>query len=83
MDYFYAFIWFALAVILFVKYRKENKIFVLLSAYFLFMGVWWVADAYMVDIDLMQGTSVFIFRVIAAIMLAISTALYVKSSKKK
>lgn len=83
MDYFYGAVWFALSVILFTKYRKENWIFKILSAFFFFMGIWWVADASMAEYDLMSGAYSMIFRGIAAVMLIICAVFYYKNSKEK
>ena len=45
LDYVYAAMWFAAALLLFFRFGKMNKIFYFAGALFLVMGGWWLAGA--------------------------------------
>ena len=78
MNYVYSVLWFVVAVILFVRYRKENKAVYLLSGYFLFMGAWWLVNALSPDIDLMGGYYVWIYRGVTLVVLVVVLLYYMR-----
>ena len=45
LDYVYAAMWFAAALLLFFRFGKMNKIFYFAGALFLVMGGWWLAGS--------------------------------------
>ena len=55
MQYFYAFLWFAVGLILLFSMTKESKIFYFAGGFFLFLGAWWLADALMPEMKLFEG----------------------------
>lgn len=82
MNYLYSGLWFVVAVLLFVRFRKEGKVIYLLSGYFVFMGVWWLADAIMA-VDLMSGVYGWILRGVSFVVILILLLMYFRSKNKK
>lgn len=82
MDFVYAILWFVVAIILVVRFRKEGKIIWLISGLFTFMGAWWLADALMTNIDLMDGIYAWIFRGIVSVFLCIGIVIYLVQKRK-
>ena len=46
MGYVYSALWFLTAFLLLCRFRKESVVVYILSAYFVFAGVWWLAAHY-------------------------------------
>lgn len=82
MNYLYSGIWFVVAVLLFVRFRKESKTIYLLSGYFTFMGIWWLADAIM-SVDLMSGIYAWILRGVSFVVVLCLLLAYFRSKNKK
>ena len=76
MGYVYSALWLIIAVMLFFRFRKENKVVYLLSLYFIFLSVWWFIDEFVAGINLMDGTYVWILRLVSAVMLTICLIIY-------
>lgn len=55
MQYFYAFLWFAVGIILLFSMTKENKVFYFAGGFFIILGAWWLGDALLPDIKLFEG----------------------------
>ncbi len=83
MDYVYGIVWLVVAVILIFKMSKEDKIFIFLGAFFVVMGIWWLADAYLTEVDLLNGDYGLILRGIGAVVLAITVVYYYKKIYSK
>ena len=75
MEYVYPAIWFMAGLILIARMGKENKIFYLAGAFFLFLGGWWLADV-LLTVDLMSGVWGWVLRGVSAVMLLILGAFY-------
>ena len=77
-------IWIAIlflaAIIIFVQYRKEDKIFYVVSGFFLFWGIWRILDA-TTQINFFEGVYLLIFRVISAIVLVLMGITYYRLKK--
>lgn len=82
MNYLYSGIWFVVAVLLFVRFRKESKIVYILSGYFTFMGIWWLADA-ILPVDLMNGIYGWILRGVSFFVILCLLLMYFRSKSKK
>ena len=71
MNFVYAALWFVIAIILIVRFRREGALVWVASGLFVFMGAWWLVDAIIADIDLMDGVYAWVFRgVVLAFVLA-------------
>ncbi len=82
MGYVYAALWFIVGIILFVRFRREGKIIIPISIYFLFLGGWWLANEF-VEADLLHGTYAWILRGISAAVIAVCGIYYFKKRKNK
>ena len=83
MEYFYGAMWLVVAFILIFRMSKESKIFYLLGGFFAFMGIWWLLDAYLKDIDLLSGGYGFILKGVGVVCLVIVGIFYYKNIYKK
>ena len=82
MGYVYSALWVIISIMLFFRFRKENKVVYILSAYFLFLGVWWFIDEFIKGLNLMDGTYVWILRIVSAVMLGLTAIVYLFERKK-
>lgn len=82
MGYVYSALWFVIAIILIVRFRKESKIIYVLSGYFAVMGVWWLTNEF-VSVDLMNGIYGWIFRGISAVVIVILIIAYFREKRNK
>ena len=82
MGYVYAGMWFIIAIILIVRFRKESKVIYVLSAYFAVMGCWWLVNEF-VSIDLLNGTYGWILRGVSVVVLVSAVIAYYMEKKKK
>lgn len=73
--YLYAAVWFVLAVYLFSVAVRESRFFFLLSAFFVFLGVWALVDE-LIEPDLMAGVYGWIYRGTAIVVLIICIVRY-------
>lgn len=78
MGYFYAVMWLIVGLLLIFKISKENKIFYLLGAYFIYMGAWWGVNEYLPEVNLFDGVYGWIFKGISFVILVIIVVFYVK-----
>ena len=86
MGYVYSALWFLTAFLLLCRFRKESVVVYILSAYFVFAGVWWLADEMSVT-DMMSGTYAWILRMVSVAALLIAAVVYlieknIKGKKK-
>ena len=82
MGYFYAIMWFAVGLILIFSLSKENKVFYGAGAFFLLMGAWWLADAFLPEQDLFSGGWGIALRCIAGAALIVLTVFFVREYRK-
>lgn len=75
MGYVYTMLWFVVAVLLFVKFRKESRIVYVLSAYFIFTGFWWLANQF-TEADMMSGRYGWVLRGVSLAMLVVLGIIY-------
>lgn len=71
MTYIYVAMWFAIGLILIFSLTKENKIFYLAGAYFIFMGVWNLLDLLIENADMFSGNTGIAFRIVSGAVLLI------------
>ena len=81
LDYVYAAMWFAVALLLFFRFGKMNKIFYFAGALFLVMGGWWLAGAILQQ-DLFAGALGWAFRGVMAVALVLLCMAYYRERKK-
>lgn len=81
MGYIYALMWMVIGALIFVKTRKINPVFYIVSLYFEFMGVCWLINE-VTAINVFEGTYLVIFRAISVIMLIVVSAVYFKEKRK-
>ena len=68
MGYLYSALWFIVAAVLLIRFRKESAVVYILSGYFAFAGVWWLADQ-LAEADMLSGIYGWILRIVSAVML--------------
>jgi len=73
--YIYAAVWFILAAYLFYVGIKENRFFLIVAPFFVFLGGWALADE-LTAVDLMSGAYGWIYRGVAILMLIICALKY-------
>lgn len=84
MEYFYACIWFGVGIYLLVKGIKEFKILCLFASYFIFLGFWWLANAFIPSVDLINDQPYAnILRVISCIVVGFGIYLYIKTRNNR
>ncbi len=81
MGYIYALMWMIIGALLFIKTRKLNPVFYIISLYFEFMGICWIINE-ATYINVFEGTYLIVFRVISAIMLVIVSGIYFREKRK-
>lgn len=82
MAYVFSAMWFIIGGYLIYNGIKENKLFCYLGSYFLFLGLWWIADEF-IQIDLMGGIYVWILRGVSAVALCIAGVIYYRQKKQR
>lgn len=80
MGYIYTALWFVVAILLFVRFRKESRIIYVLSGYFFYAGCWWLANQ-LLEVDLMAGMYGWIFRGISLAMLVLLAIVYLAEKR--
>lgn len=81
MGYVYALMWMIIGAFIFVKSRKINPIFYVISLYFEFMGLCWLINE-VSNINVFEGIYLIAFRVISAIVLIIVSVIYFREKRK-
>lgn len=81
MDYLYAAMWLAAAILLGVFAFKYHRFLYVLSAYFLFLATWWFCSAWF-NLALFSGIYATILRIISAVVLAVILFFYYRLKKK-
>ena len=82
MDKFYFILWAILAIYLFATAKKTGKLCYALSAFFVFMSVWYGIDSFS-GIDMFADTLGIIFKCIVGIFLVFLIVIYIISKRKK
>ena len=77
MGCFYTVLWFMMAALLYSKFKDEGKIVYILSGYFIFTGIWWLANQ-LIQVDLMSGIYIWILRAVSALVLLMCMVIYMK-----
>lgn len=81
--YIYAGLWLIIAIYLFVQAFKETKFLFFLSAFFLFMSGWYLADELLISINLFEGVYSLVFRGVNVLVLSVCAAAYIIKRKKR
>jgi apolipoprotein N-acyltransferase len=79
--YVYAALWFAVGLLLIFRLGRENRVFYLLGAFFLFLGAWWMADE-LSGVNLFVGLWAWILRGVTLAALVVSCVVFYKELKK-
>ena len=82
MGYFYAVIWVVSGILLMTRLRKENKVFLVAGAFFVFLGLWWLAATLFPVWDLFNGVPGTVLRVLTAVVLVVCAAVFWRENRK-
>ena len=84
LPYIYTTMWFIIGIaLLYVGIKNKFGVTtVVLSVMFIFMGVWWLIDALIPKIDMLQGVYGWIFRLVIAVFVLASALCYLQYRKK-
>lgn len=83
MQYFYAFLWFAVGLILLFSMTKESKIFYFAGGFFLILGAWWLANALLPEMKLFEGGWGIALRCVTGGALVVLAAAFVREYRQK
>ena len=83
MQYFYAFLWIAVGLILLFSMTKESKVFYFAGGFFLLLGGWWLADALLPETDLFAGGWGIALRCVTGAALLVLAAAFVREYRRK
>lgn len=83
MQFFYAFLWFAVGLILLFSMTKESRIFYFAGGFFLLLGAWWLANALLPEMKLFEGGWGLALRCITGVALVILAVAFVREYRKK
>ncbi len=81
MTFVYAGMWFVVGLILIFRMGKENRVFYGAGAFFLLLGGWWLADAF-IPANLLVGVWGWALRGITAVALIFMSIAFVRENKK-
>lgn len=81
----YAVMWFIIAIGLFYVGKKNNLgiTATVTSAMFLFMGIWWLINILVPDVDFMAGVLAWVFRIIIALFVVAIALCYIQYRKSQ
>lgn len=82
MGYIYAAAMFLAGVLIIYFALKENKLFCFVGAYFILMGLYWLADELLTEVDLFAGAYGIAFRVVTAVVAVAAIVLYFTKIKR-
>lgn len=82
MGYAYAAAMFVAGIFIIYFSLKENKLFCIAGGYFLLMGVYWLLDELLTDIDLFAGAYGIAFRCVTGVVAAAAIVLYFVQRKR-
>ncbi len=82
MGYFYAVIWIVSGLVLMLRLRKENKVFLAAGAYFVVLGLWWACAAAFPAWDLFNGVPGTVLRVLTGVMLVVCAVVFFRENRK-
>ena len=81
MDYVFAGLWLVVGLLLIFRFGRENKVFYLLGAFFLFLAGGWIADI-LLPVDLFAGVWPWVLRALALCALAAACVAYYREMKR-
>lgn len=76
MGYFYAVAMFLAGIFIIYFAVKENKLFCIVGAYFLLMGIYRLINELTPNIDLLSGTYLIVYRCVTAAVAVFAIILY-------
>lgn len=82
MEYVYAGMWLIVGLILIIRMSKENKIFYFAGGYFIFLGIWWAANALLPDVHLFSGSWGLALRIITGAALAVFCIVFFRDYRR-
>ncbi len=83
MSFVYAAIFLLIGLFLLIKFTKEDKIFALLGAFFILLGIWWLVSAIFPILNLFVGILGNILRIVTVVVLGIAIYYYYNKFYKK
>lgn len=81
MAYLYTAMCLLAGFLLIFRMGKENRVFYPVGGYFLFLGVWWAADALSPE-NLFSGVWGWVFRAVTACVLVLACVAFYRGMKK-
>lgn len=81
MGFFYAAMWFIAGFILIFSLAKEHKVFYFAGGFFLLLGAWWLADAFVPE-DLFAGGWGIALRIITLAALVLVSVVFFAERRK-
>ena len=82
MGYVYAGMWLVAGLVLIIRMSKENKIFYFAGGYFVFLGIWWLADILLPTVQLFTGGWGMALRIITGVALAAFCIVFFRDYRK-
>ena len=82
MGYIYSALWFLIAALLIVRFRKEGAVIYVLSVYFIFLGFWWLVNEFL-PADMLNGFYGWILRGVSLLALAAAFFVYRAGKSRK
>lgn len=83
MQYFYAFLWIAVGLILLFSMTKESKVFYIAGGFFLLLGGWWLADALLPEVKMFEEGWGIALRCVTGAALAVLAVAFVREYQRK
>ena len=81
LQYFYVFLWAALAVLMFFTGRKQGAFAYMLSGFFVFMTIWYGIDTFS-DYNMFEGVMSLVFKGVMLVFLVLFILVYFLLKKK-
>lgn len=81
LNYVYVFVWALLAVLMFFTGRKQGAFAYVLSAFFVFMTVWYALDTFF-GYNMFEGTMSIVFKCVMIVFLLVIAGAYILIKKK-
>lgn len=81
MEYVFPAMWFLVGLILIIRMGRESRVFYPIGAFFLLLGVWWLANN-ISGVNMFSGVWGLVLRAITAVVLVFSCIVFYKEIKR-
>lgn len=82
LNYLYAGIWFLAGLVLMLRLRQENRVFLVAGAFFVVLGLWWLCAALFPEWDVFNGVPGVVLKVLTAVVLVVCGAVFWRENRK-